>query len=284
MSDRLRKATEQAEPQHGRTLLDEQPILESRPPLAQMAALLDVSDDAIVLTDDRHQIAYWNGGAARTYGWQAKDALGQVFEDLIPTQFPIARQEVQIAIRDRGMWEGELTHVRKDGRRIVVSNRTTRAQGRSDLLSVSREITPMKEAQEAMVSAKAHLAREVDELTRDLQRTAVALQAEIVGRTEAERPCGKPRHRSRHSRSRGARHPRRRSAGDDSACQSGDGRHLRIRPHRAPRAADRSPAPRAYPRTPCCALGSMVDRTNDPRMGVGLTLNRLSPGRVGSAP
>ena len=170
----------------------EQPEASQRPSpsplsLRQMAALLDVAEDAIVIADDRHQITYWNGGAEKTYGWQAKDALGQVFEDLIPTEFPIARTEVEVAIRDLGVWEGELTHVRKDGRRIVVSNRTTRAQGRADLLSVSRDITPVKEAREAMASAKEHLAREVDERTRDLQRTAVALQAEVVGRTEAER-------------------------------------------------------------------------------------------------
>jgi PAS domain-containing protein len=51
------------------------------------------------------------------YGYNADEARGQITHDLLATTFPVSREAVDAALRDRGRWDGELSHVRKDGER-----------------------------------------------------------------------------------------------------------------------------------------------------------------------
>ena len=47
----------------------------------EQAALLDKSQDAIVVVDLNHRITYWNKSAARLYGWENMEMYGQNFEE-----------------------------------------------------------------------------------------------------------------------------------------------------------------------------------------------------------
>ena len=45
--------------------------------LMDQTELLDLVNDAVILTDADGTITYWNQGACHTYGWQKIEALGQ---------------------------------------------------------------------------------------------------------------------------------------------------------------------------------------------------------------
>ena len=62
--------------------------------LREQAALLDLAHDAVVVTDLKNRITFWNRGAKDTYGWSAEDAFGRVAYELLHTRFPSSFEEI----------------------------------------------------------------------------------------------------------------------------------------------------------------------------------------------
>ena len=126
--------------------------------LREQAALLDLAHDAIIVRGAGDQIAFWNRGAEETYGWTPAEALGHVTHDILKTRFPKPLAEIAADMAEKGRWEGELTHARKDGREIVVASRWAvqwdEAGGRMGVLEINRDITERKRAEEAMLAAR----------------------------------------------------------------------------------------------------------------------------------
>src|SRR5262249_3634540 len=76
----------------------------------------------VLMQDDRGRITYWSQGAERLYGWSAAEAIGRVAAELLRTELPVPRQEIERALAERGRWQGQLTHFAKDGRRLYVAS------------------------------------------------------------------------------------------------------------------------------------------------------------------
>jgi PAS domain S-box-containing protein len=92
--------------------------------LEQRGRLLDLAHDAIIVREPvTSAVAYWNREASELYGYSAEEARGRITHDLLATEFPESREAVDEALLSEGRWEGELWHVRADGRRILVSSR-----------------------------------------------------------------------------------------------------------------------------------------------------------------
>ncbi len=51
---------------------------------AHVAALLDMSADAIITVSPDERITSWNRGAAEMFGWAAEEVVGRVFDVLLP--------------------------------------------------------------------------------------------------------------------------------------------------------------------------------------------------------
>lgn len=117
-------------------------------------ALLQMAPDAILITGDAHRIVFWNRGAEATYGWSEEEALGRVPRELLRTRDHVPRlhHSVGATLEERGSWEGEVTHTRKDGREIRVASRWRvhrDAQGRLlGILGINRDITEQLKARE----------------------------------------------------------------------------------------------------------------------------------------
>lgn len=124
---------------------------QSEQQLKEQAILLERAHDAIIVRDQQAHIAFWNHGAANTYGWSAEEALGCITHELLKTQFPIPLQEIENAVAAHGQWEGELTHITRDGKTIVVASRWSLMQdeaGRPNkILEINRNITARKQAE-----------------------------------------------------------------------------------------------------------------------------------------
>jgi PAS domain S-box-containing protein len=104
-----------------RELLDE---------LEQRARLMDLAHDAIIVREPgTSAVTYWNREADEIYGYNAEQACGRITHELLATQFPGSRDEVDRALFDAGRWEGVLWHTRADGRRILVSSRQALVRG-----------------------------------------------------------------------------------------------------------------------------------------------------------
>jgi PAS domain S-box-containing protein len=116
-------------------------------PLRDQAELFEFASDAIILTDTDGIVTYWNSGAARIYGWESSDALGKNLHALLRTEFSGAASEPESALRGESHWEGEVSQVKRDGKRISVFSRWTIDGSRPDSprLQINTEITERQE-------------------------------------------------------------------------------------------------------------------------------------------
>jgi PAS domain S-box-containing protein len=90
--------------------------------LAQLAAIVESSDDAIVSKDLDGIIQSWNQGAQRIFGWSAEEAIGKPITIIIPPDR--LDEEPKIIARIRAgerVDHFETIRITKDGRKVHVS-------------------------------------------------------------------------------------------------------------------------------------------------------------------
>src|ERR1700751_1395236 len=142
--------------------------------LRKQTELLQLAHDAILVRDVDGVILFWNRGAQETYGWSAAEACGNISHQLLKTQFPEPFENWQEKLLSRGSWEGELVHLRKDGRRIHVASRQVLQhdqKGRTiGVLEINRDITSRKDAEEALRNLSGRLLQLQDEERRRIAR------------------------------------------------------------------------------------------------------------------
>jgi len=130
--------------------------------IRKQAALLSLAHDAIIVRDHDSRITFWNRGAEETYGWSAAEALGRVTHRLLQTVFPAPLDAINAIVHERGNWEGELRHVTRDGRAILVASRWSLQRDAYGapmaLMEINRDVTDRKHAEEALRLTQAELA------------------------------------------------------------------------------------------------------------------------------
>jgi PAS domain S-box-containing protein len=136
--------------------------------------LLELAHDAIIVRDVDNVILFWNGGAHKTYGWTPAEACGNVTHRFLKTEFPEPLDQVYEKLYKVGSWEGELVHSTRDGKRIVVASRQVLqrdSRGRTiGILEINRDVTPRKEAEEALRNLSGRLLQLQDEERRRIAR------------------------------------------------------------------------------------------------------------------
>jgi PAS domain S-box-containing protein len=87
--------------------------------IRNQAALLDNTQDAIIVCDIEHSILFWNKGAERLFGWTADETLKKRKADLLGGDPAMNQQAIATVLRD-GEWSGLLSYRRKDGSVVPV--------------------------------------------------------------------------------------------------------------------------------------------------------------------
>jgi two-component system, NtrC family, sensor kinase len=118
------------------------------------AELIELASDAIIVRDMDGSIQFWNAGAEALYGWSRQEMLGQDLHRILQTAFPVSRDEVEAALRERGSWQGHLTQTTKVGAEIVVACRKTWNNEGNAVLEVGRDITAQLRAEAALREAE----------------------------------------------------------------------------------------------------------------------------------
>ncbi len=141
--------------------------------LRQQADLLNQSHDAIFVWKIGGGIVYWNRGAEELYGWRSDEVIGRSSHTLLNTRPSIATKEMEAYFIKEGRWYGELTHLAKDGRQLMVESRQVRViyGGQEYALESNRDITERKQAEEAIHRNQMELSQQqaqLEELTSKL--------------------------------------------------------------------------------------------------------------------
>jgi PAS domain S-box-containing protein len=114
------------------------------------AELLELASEAIIVRDPEGAIRFWNAGAEALYGWNREEVIGQDMHRMLRTVFPVSRDDAEVALRERRVWQGNLTQVTRSGREIVVASRKTLNPEGNEILEVNRDITVQLKSEEAL--------------------------------------------------------------------------------------------------------------------------------------
>ena len=152
-----------------------------------------VTEYAIITMDANGRIDHWNAGAARMFGYDEEEVLGQPASLMLTLEDRAAgldREELREA-RDAGRASDERWHVRRDGTRFFTSGITApihdvhgHVRG---YVKVARDLTDRQTSDDTLRDAHAALERRVEERTTEVSAANRLLAAEVQDRTLAER-------------------------------------------------------------------------------------------------
>jgi PAS domain S-box-containing protein len=119
------------------------------------AHLLNTIEQAVIATDMRGVVIFWNQFAERLYGWSMDEATGHAVKDLLKYENANNQaEEIWSQLRKGQSWAGEFTLKRRDGVTLQVwVNNSPIYDGRGNVigvLGISYDITERKQAEEAL--------------------------------------------------------------------------------------------------------------------------------------
>lgn len=166
--------------------------------LKQQADMLNHSSDAILAWKIGGGIVYWNRGAEELYGWRSQEVIGRGSHELLNTNSLPTVTDMEACLIREGRWSGELSHVTKDGRQVIVESRLVQVTygGTDYALESNRDITERKSADETLHRNQLDLHQQqvqLEELTskllnaqeRERQRIARDLHDDVSQRLAA---------------------------------------------------------------------------------------------------
>lgn len=126
---------------------------------AHLAALLDMSADAIITVSPDERITSWNRGAAEMFGWSAEEMVGRVFDVLLPDD-------------ERSRGELDWIHRTTMAQGAIRSHETRRRRRDGSIFDVSLTRTAVRNEAGELVGFTAIL-RDISDRKR-LERTLLA--------------------------------------------------------------------------------------------------------------
>jgi PAS domain S-box-containing protein len=126
--------------------------------IREQAALIDQTNDAVLVCDLDDRVTFWNRGAEVIYGWTAAEVMGRDASKLLGLVAGPELEEAHQALTATGKWTGELPQVTREGRGVVVASRWTllydpEGRPRSKLV-INTDITETKKTEQKLLRAQ----------------------------------------------------------------------------------------------------------------------------------
>jgi len=142
---------------------------------AQLGAIVESSNDAIMIRGPDRTILSWNAAAERLFGWSAQEAVGQCIDLIVPPErIGILQPFIERAASGEPVSPIETTHLRKDGARIPTQITLSPVRDRDgNVIAHSytvRDMTELKRNEEALHSYATRL-RELSRRLREVEET-----------------------------------------------------------------------------------------------------------------
>ena len=127
------------------------------------------------------RITIWNQGCERLYGYSREEALGRIAHELLGTVFPMPLAEIKAQLLRTGAWDGELSHVKRDGERITVASRWVLHRNEngepSAILEANHDISERTRAEETLRQADRRKDEFLAMLAHELRNPLAAVQS-----------------------------------------------------------------------------------------------------------
>lgn len=115
-----------------------------------LGGLLALSHEAMFMWKLNGPVEFWNAGAERLYGFAQEEAIGTSNHALLQTKFPVEFADWIKLLQNERHWSGELHHICKDGREIVVESRQ-QVLDDGTVIEVNRDITGHKQIEQQLM-------------------------------------------------------------------------------------------------------------------------------------
>lgn len=93
--------------------------------LREQAALLDITQDAILVLELDGRIRFWSRGAERLYGYRRDEASGQSADHLLSERGTLPLMQLRDALLKSKDWSGELRQFNRDRQPLIVQCRAS---------------------------------------------------------------------------------------------------------------------------------------------------------------
>ena len=127
--------------------------------MTSLAHILDLAN--VIIHDVDGKVLHWTTGCERLYGWTREEARGKFIHELLRTKYSGPRDKIIAELSERGSWEGEIEHQRKDGAVVTVASlwvaRRSEDNSIDAVLQNNNDITGLKRAQRELATREAHL-------------------------------------------------------------------------------------------------------------------------------
>jgi PAS domain S-box-containing protein len=125
--------------------------------IEEQTALLDKTQDAILISDLEGRILFWNKGAERLYGWTRHEATGRYIGEFIYAD-TFKFREVNGITREIGEWSGELRQIARDRQEIIAETRWSLLRDRDgqpkSILAINTDVTEKRKIENQFMRAQ----------------------------------------------------------------------------------------------------------------------------------
>ena len=124
----------------------------------ELAHVLNLAADAIIVCNLDREIRYWNKGAERLYGWTADEALGKRVHDLLKIETETCLSCLA-GLFEQGGWNGQMKHALRAGGEAIVNSRWTlgcdeETKQPKSVLMINSDITETKKLESQFLRAQ----------------------------------------------------------------------------------------------------------------------------------
>jgi PAS domain S-box-containing protein len=137
----------------------------------RQAQMLEETHDAIFQWQFEGGIINWNRGAEQLYGFTREEAQGKRPSQLLQTRREGGVHGIKQILQREGVWNGELRHLTKDGKEIVVDSRMVLWRNPDTppiVIAANRDITDRKAAEDALRESERKLRDQAQQLEQQL--------------------------------------------------------------------------------------------------------------------
>jgi PAS domain S-box-containing protein len=148
---------------HGRrallvTIHDRTGHLRAEEESRELAHVLSLAADAIIVCNLDREIRYWNKGAERLYGWTTEEAIGRKVHELLKIDIETCLL-CMAGLLEKGDWNGQMTHKRREGSDAIVNSRWTlgcdeETRQPKSVLLINSDITETKKLESQFLRAQ----------------------------------------------------------------------------------------------------------------------------------
>ena len=141
-----------------------------------LASIADNIQDPVISTDIDFNITRWNRPAEELFEWKSEEAIGRKTNVILNAVYPNeTREDMLISFNKKDYWEGELIYHTKAGKPVNVLATVSHlkdAEGKiTGSLTIVRDITKRKKAEDALKRLNAELEQKVEERTESVVKT-----------------------------------------------------------------------------------------------------------------